>query len=179
MSLLEVPTEPAVTTAECLGDARPNQRVHDHSTGFDDQSVGEHRCTTHTRESCSLVTRSPVEPAGRALYKTSLLEHLELHGAAINRHHTEQQKPAAERGKSSVPERSKAVDNGRPRHLRERPQLIVRAGHPYDSIPHDGGWGLQCGDELDLNRHRRSLLDDGSRSNASADNSFGRWGVRL
>ena len=43
ISLLEVPTEAAVTTAERLRDTRPNQRVHEHSTGFDDQPVGENR----------------------------------------------------------------------------------------------------------------------------------------
>jgi len=43
ISLLEVPTEPTVTTAERLCDTRPNQRVHEPSTGLDDQSVSENR----------------------------------------------------------------------------------------------------------------------------------------
>ena len=126
-SLLEVPTEPAVTTAERLLDTRPNQRVHEHSTGLDDQPVGENCPTIRAGDSRSLVTRSPVEPAGRTLYEASLLEHLELHGAAINRHHAEQQKPTAERGSPPFP--------GAVRRSTTDGRVIFASGHSSSFAP--------------------------------------------
>ncbi len=106
--LLEVSTQPAVTATECLGHARPHQRVDERSSGLDDQPVGENRRSTGTDGCGALVTCSPVEPARRTLHEAPRFEYLECRRATIDRRERPQfivralTRSASTRGSSSV-----------------------------------------------------------------------------
>ena len=155
---LKVALQAAVTPPERLGDAGPHDCIHDLPPRLDRQPVGEHRGATRAGGGYSLVTRGPGEPARRSLDEAPFGQHLQLHRSARDRHDAEQQEPRAKRWEHPGSRRGQAILERRPRHLRERPQLVVRAADANDSIPHEGEWSLQLGDELDFDRHLPRML---------------------
>lgn len=150
---LEVALQATVTPPERSRDGGPHDCVHDPPSRLDRQPVDEHRGATRAARGCSLMTRGSREPARRGLDEAPFGQHLELHRSARHRHKPEQQEPRAERREHPGFRRGQAILERRPRHLRERPQLVVRAADANDSIPHEGEWSLQVGDELDFDRH--------------------------
>ena len=155
---LKVALQAAVTPPERRRDAGPHDCIHDLPPRLDRQPVGEHRGATRTGGGRPLVTRSPGEPARRRLYEAPFGQHLKLYRSARYRHQTEQQEPSAKRREHPGFRRGQAILERRPRHLRERPQLVVRAADANDSIPHEGEWSLELGHELNFDWHLPRML---------------------
>ncbi len=163
---LKVALQPAVTPPERCGDGGPHDGIDDLPPRVDRQPVGEHRGATRAGGGYSLVTRSPGEPARRRLHEAPFGQHLQLHRSARDRHKTEQQEPRAKRWEHPGSRRGQAILERRTRHLRERPQLVVRAADANNSIPHEGERSLQLRDELDLDWHLPRLLHGKAVSHA-------------